>query len=400
MTESKANAWNDEYDNAIFSKFELVGGKYVPPQADFIKHLDTYTNGQEFNLQWKCLGRRAPTPENEEINDHEDDQFTHVETTIDDKDFEFEDELNQLNLSAVRRNATPKGSAKKTKTPNLQSILSNIARHRKIDMLGTEDELKNKMKQEQQKQTELRDEHQMLTEENLSQSSGSQPLHESNLDLQTNQVESSSNSQQHEPSQHSITDKDEMSLEALKHFRMDSPDVNQSSISQPENSSPVENIPNPLHQGQPNSVQVFQNQLPQASQLSFQNILSRTLVSSAAANKSSPLDNLTFSDLQASVKNNSPTANVSESNTIKSTQSELHPNQSSQITTNANSNSVPSPSLQSQDVQMQNSSNLESDVKSADTENDQTNAEMLGSDLPLPEEAKQDLSEFDFHMDE
>lgn len=133
----KANAWFDENDDIIFSKFEMVDGKYVPPKTNFLKHLDQLINGEVFSLEWKCEGRRAPTPENAESYDHETENFSEIENTIDDGDFEFEDELNQLNLSSVRRTTTPKGSAKKM-TTSLQSILSNIARHRKLDMLEDE----------------------------------------------------------------------------------------------------------------------------------------------------------------------------------------------------------------------------------------------------------------------
>uniref|UniRef100_A0A8D8YKY2 Uncharacterized protein n=1 Tax=Cacopsylla melanoneura TaxID=428564 RepID=A0A8D8YKY2_9HEMI len=406
---SKNNPWYDEADEKIFSKFEFVGGKFIPPQAEFLKHLENYSNGQEFKLQWKCIGRRAPTPENEETNEHDDDQFDHVENTIDDKDFEFEDELNQLNLSSVRRNATPKGSAKKTKTNSLQSILSNIARHRKIDMLGTEDELKNKMKQEQQKQSQLetanqldmRHEHQLLGDENLSQSSGSQPLHET-IDLQNNEIESSSNSQLNEPSQTSYPEKDETSLEGgLHHFTMDSTDANQHSTSQSGDVSSLET--NPSNHNQPTEVQLgsdqvgmYQNQLPQSNNpnnLSFQNILNRNSeANTSSSHQSSVVDSL------GSIHTSSANSVESNTNTIMVTQADLILNQSSQVTTSSSSNSGLSHSQKNDSTKQMGFDSI--GMKHSEMEHDQTQTEMLETDLPLPDEAKQDLSEFDFQMDE
>ncbi|KAL1456377.1 hypothetical protein WDU94_001108 [Cyamophila willieti] len=398
--DSKNNPWYDEADEQIFSKFEIVGGKFIPPKAEFLKHLESFSNSQEFKLQWKCIGRRAPTPENEETNEHDDSQFPHVENTIDDKDFEFEDELNQLNLSSVRRNATPKGSAKKTKTNSLQSILSNIARHRKIDMLGTEDELKNKNKQEQHKQMEnanqleMRHEQQLLGDENLSQSSGSQPLHDT-IDLQNNEIESSSNSQLNEPSQTSFPDKDDTSLEGgLQHFTMDSADANQHSTSRSEDVPSLET--NSSNHNQPTEVQlgsdqvgIFQNQLPQSNNLSFQNILIRNSEATSSSSQSSVVDSLS-SNLQGSMPN--------PNNTSFTTQANLTLNQSSQVTTSTNSSTGVT---QSQENQKNDSSKqLEFEIKDAEMEHDHCQSEILGSNLPLPDEAKQDLSEFDFHMDE
>ncbi|XP_026678685.1 probable E3 ubiquitin-protein ligase bre1 isoform X2 [Diaphorina citri] len=412
--EAKSNVWFDEQDEQIFDKFEMVGGKYIPPQSEFLKHLDNYTNGKEFKLQWKCIGHRAPTPENQETNEHEDDQFPEVENTIDDGDFEFEDELNQLNLSSVRRNATPKGSAKKTKTTSLQSILSNIARHRKIDMLGTEDELKNKMKQEQQQskiqgstlnQSEFQNENQNLGEENLSQSSESQSLQESTLHLENNEVESNSNSQQ-DDSLHSFLNKNETSHgDDQNNFNMESEQftLDPKGSHQALQSGNLPSSEN--HQNQPKQVQldtqqlqIFQHQLPQqTNNLNFQNILNRN----PEPNQPSNLDNL-----QESTQNKTSGPEAGLSSTSPTSQAQQILNQSSQVTTTTSTSLVQSQSLQSQNFQNHDSlsnKELESVRIKESMETDQNQAEsseMLGSDLPLPEESKHDLSEFDFEMDE
>jgi len=54
---------------------------------------------------------------------------------MDKSDFDFQEEMSQLNL-AVRPTSdnTPKGSAKK-KTTTFDAILSNMARHRKLNMI-------------------------------------------------------------------------------------------------------------------------------------------------------------------------------------------------------------------------------------------------------------------------
>lgn len=50
-------------------------------------------------------------------------------------EFDFQDEMSQLKLT-VRQpgDCTPKGSAKKA-TTSLNSILSNMARHRKLELM-------------------------------------------------------------------------------------------------------------------------------------------------------------------------------------------------------------------------------------------------------------------------
>lgn len=55
---------------------------------------------------------------------------------MDKSDFDFQEEMSHLNL-AVRPTGdnTPKGSAKK-KTTTFDAILSNMARHRKLNMIS------------------------------------------------------------------------------------------------------------------------------------------------------------------------------------------------------------------------------------------------------------------------
>lgn len=356
----------DEQDEEIFSKLEVVSGKYIPPQSEFLKRLESFASGQEFTLQWKCIGRRAPTPENEETNELENGQFAQEENRVNkdvDEGFEFEDETNQLNLSSVRRNATPQGSSKKTRTNSLQSILSHIARHQKIDMLGTKDELENKMKQQEHlqesnsNQSVTQNIHQNLHDDNSSHFSS---LHNN---------ESNSNSQLNEPLEDQFHQNTQSSLEENSEHTEKS-----SHLTLSDNSE--------LKQVQLNvqQLQIFQEKLPQ-SNLNFQNIL----------NKNSEQNGPTHQSASSSLSN--PQESVGNITNVSTTQPE-QPSSSDTF--------VSSQSLQDQDHNM-DFDTIGMNVKPMDfigIKESAQSLEMLGSDLPLSEESKQDLSEFDFQMDD
>ncbi|XP_075211716.1 PTIP binding protein Pa1 [Lycorma delicatula] len=87
-------------------------------------------------LEWQCPGRRPPTPQSlNDSKDNSNDKIHDVKEEEDKSDFEFKDEMSQLRLSVrPAENVGPRGSAKK-KTTSLDAILSNMARHRKLDMM-------------------------------------------------------------------------------------------------------------------------------------------------------------------------------------------------------------------------------------------------------------------------
>lgn len=83
-------------------------------------------------LEWQCPGRQAPSPME---GDHFSDDDDKIEIP-DIKDFDFADELSQLQFTPRRNPCTTelKGSAKK-KTTSFDSILSNMRRHRQMEEL-------------------------------------------------------------------------------------------------------------------------------------------------------------------------------------------------------------------------------------------------------------------------
>ncbi|XP_008547520.1 uncharacterized protein LOC103571217 [Microplitis demolitor] len=86
-------------------------------------------NKQCLDLEWKCPGRRGPSPI--PLNSHQPDHEL-SDYKIEEKDnFDFMDEMSSPRLP-VRRvgEATPKGSAKK-KTASFNGALSTIIRHRR-----------------------------------------------------------------------------------------------------------------------------------------------------------------------------------------------------------------------------------------------------------------------------
>lgn len=377
----ESKPWFDQEDEDIFSKFEFVGGKFVPPKAQFSQYLESFVKDEKIPLNWKFLGRRAPTPENEETNELEVDQMIKEEIKSE-KDsvegFEFQDETNQFNLSSVKRIATPKGSAKKTKPNSLQSILSNIARHHKIDMLGTKDELKNKMKQQEflqelnSNQSEPQNE-QGITNEDFNQSSSSQMLQDKNINLQLHDIESSSSSQSRGRLEGQFQNS-EASLE--NNYEADiSTEFNEKSTSQHENLAPSDS--NEFNNVQDNIKQLqIQHEKPPQSNLNFQSIL-----------KTSLKENVSSDEAQSNSSNMQESAD-----------------NSGDVTKLPGTQTTPSQSTSDKDFPKQmDFDSIGMNVKPMDyirSKEAQQSVKMLGNNLPIPDESKQDLSEFDFQMDD
>lgn len=88
-------------------------------------------------LDWKCPGRRAPSPQKEEVTEPVESRET-VEEEKDDG-FDFEDDAPaapSAGFGTPHQRRTPgstlRGSARK-KTTSLDSVLSNMRRHRIIE---------------------------------------------------------------------------------------------------------------------------------------------------------------------------------------------------------------------------------------------------------------------------
>lgn len=120
------------------------GHEWEPNPEEIVELLGRIEKDKFLELEWTTPGRRPPTPA------VKFDEFNDVNKSVirkkreEKSDFEFKDEMANLRISskAIRPAGTdsgPRGSAKK-KTTSLDAILSNMARHRKLDMMEDDDE--------------------------------------------------------------------------------------------------------------------------------------------------------------------------------------------------------------------------------------------------------------------
>ncbi|KAK9509027.1 hypothetical protein O3M35_006441 [Rhynocoris fuscipes] len=113
---------------------KLRDGKWEPPPEEILRIYEELAKSDDtiIELTWTCPGRRPPTPEQTE---EEVKESSNVEEKPQEKDeyFDFEIEKGQLCLRPSG-DVGPRGSAKK-KTTSLDAILSNMARHRRMDMM-------------------------------------------------------------------------------------------------------------------------------------------------------------------------------------------------------------------------------------------------------------------------
>lgn len=101
---------------------------YLPPPEKILELYKKVDQGFVLELEWKNPGRRAPTPEKEEQAEQQEEE---VEDTG--KDFDFEEESREVTTPQRRTPGSAlKGSARK-QTTSLDSVLSNMARHRQIE---------------------------------------------------------------------------------------------------------------------------------------------------------------------------------------------------------------------------------------------------------------------------
>ncbi|XP_034950961.1 PAXIP1-associated glutamate-rich protein 1 [Chelonus insularis] len=103
--------------------------EWSPKPEDLINLIDRLEcNKQCLELEWKCPGRRGPSPVL--LNNHQPDDIPEYKTEEKD-DFDFMDEMASPRLLVRRQGeATPKGSAKK-KTASFNGVLSTMLRHRR-----------------------------------------------------------------------------------------------------------------------------------------------------------------------------------------------------------------------------------------------------------------------------
>lgn len=128
-----------EIDCSDDEKYDIKlrdNGEWEPEPSVIVELYNRMESDGFIELEWQCPGRRPPTPQSSSDNkDNTDEKTTEVVEEDDKSDFEFRDEMSQLRLSVrPAENVGPRGSAKK-KTTSLDAILSNMVRHRKLDMM-------------------------------------------------------------------------------------------------------------------------------------------------------------------------------------------------------------------------------------------------------------------------
>lgn len=118
---------------------------WEPSPEEIIELYEQIEREKVLELEWQCPGRRPPTPLSMTDSHNNDDEDSSDEREEENTDFDFKDEMSQLRLNVrpAGEHIGPRGSAKK-KTTSLDAILSNMARHRKLDMMDqSEDDQQN-----------------------------------------------------------------------------------------------------------------------------------------------------------------------------------------------------------------------------------------------------------------
>ncbi|CAG4927793.1 PAXIP1-associated glutamate-rich protein 1A [Colias croceus] len=113
-----------------------IGKSWMPDPNELEELYKTIEIKGTLNLEWKCPGRRAPSP----VAVSKENQPEAMQTSPvreEKSDFDFMDEMvhNSLHLRVRREGEdTLRGSAKK-KTTSFDGILSNMIRHKRIEQL-------------------------------------------------------------------------------------------------------------------------------------------------------------------------------------------------------------------------------------------------------------------------
>ncbi|XP_059051393.1 PAXIP1-associated glutamate-rich protein 1 [Achroia grisella] len=110
-----------------------IGKNWMPDPAELEELYKNIEKTGTLNLEWKCPGRRAPSP----VAVSKSNQLEMPVSPVREEksDFDFMDEVNSLKLRVRREGEdTLRGSAKK-KTTSFDGILSNMIRHKRIEQM-------------------------------------------------------------------------------------------------------------------------------------------------------------------------------------------------------------------------------------------------------------------------
>lgn len=132
--ELQGDDWDLACSDDELSKNGLFIGKHWIPDPneleEFYKHID---KSGTISLDWKCPGRRAPSPV--PVSKENQPEVPASPVRVEKSDFDFMDEVSSLRLRVRREGEdTLRGSAKK-KTTSFDGILSNMIRHKRIEQM-------------------------------------------------------------------------------------------------------------------------------------------------------------------------------------------------------------------------------------------------------------------------
>ncbi|XP_063395110.1 PAXIP1-associated glutamate-rich protein 1-like [Cydia fagiglandana] len=110
-----------------------IGKSWVVEANELEELYNTIDKGGTLSLEWKCSGRRAPSPI--PVTKESKPEVLVSPVREEKSDFDFMDEVSSLRLRVRREGEdTLRGSAKK-KTTSFDGILSNLIRHKRIEQM-------------------------------------------------------------------------------------------------------------------------------------------------------------------------------------------------------------------------------------------------------------------------
>lgn len=120
-------------DDELSKAGVFIGKSWMPDPVELEELYKSIDRTGTLNLEWKCPGRRAPSPVPERKENQPEMPMSPIREEK--SDFDFMDEVSNLRLR-VRRDGedTLRGSAKK-KTTSFDGILSNMIRHKRLEQM-------------------------------------------------------------------------------------------------------------------------------------------------------------------------------------------------------------------------------------------------------------------------
>ncbi|KAG7301958.1 hypothetical protein JYU34_013402 [Plutella xylostella] len=120
-------------DDEISKAGIYIGKEWLPDPAELDDLYNNIDKTGTLPLEWKCPGRKAPSPVTVNKDDHT--ELPQSPAREEKSDFDFMDEVSSLRLRVRREGEdTLRGSAKK-KTTSFDGILSNMIRHKRIEQM-------------------------------------------------------------------------------------------------------------------------------------------------------------------------------------------------------------------------------------------------------------------------